>query len=181
MDARNTRSYRGLNQCRQPRLATLAGVTSLAAGISTSLLRETRLASTAAGFPGFCQSQRHNPVAEVSRRKEKAEASPNRIVRAALKGEATGDDDMRDIRNDLQERADLAQDRIKAADVHFERTVERLRNEHDASVADLKASLAMIAKLMEFEERHTTNMSPDTTPLSSSQHANLAQKLRQVI
>ena len=35
---------------RQPRLATLAGVTSLAAGISTSLLRETRLASTAAGF-----------------------------------------------------------------------------------------------------------------------------------
>ena len=39
----------------QPRLATLAGVTSLAAGISTSLLRETRLASTAAGFlVGLC-------------------------------------------------------------------------------------------------------------------------------
>ena len=28
---RNARSYRGLNRCRQPRLATLAGVTSLAA------------------------------------------------------------------------------------------------------------------------------------------------------
>ena len=94
---------------------------------------------------------------------------------------ARGDDAMRDIRSDLQERADLAQDQIKAADVDFERMVQQLRNEHDASMADLKATLAMIAKLMEFEERHTTNMSPDTTPLSSSQHANLAQKLRRVI
>jgi hypothetical protein len=88
---------------------------------------------------------------------------------------------MRDIRSDLQERADLTQDRIKAADVHFERMVERLRNEHDASVADLKETLAMIAKLMEFEERHIANMSHDATPPSSSQHANLTQKLRRVI
>ena len=64
---RNTRSYRGLNQCRQLRLATLAGVTSLAAAISTSLLREPRLASTAAGFlhcgpPLFtCGEQRLHP------------------------------------------------------------------------------------------------------------------------
>ena len=88
---------------------------------------------------------------------------------------------MRDIRNDLQERADLVQDRIKAAAVHFERMVEQLRNEHDASVADLKASLAMIAKLMEFEERQVASMSGDSTPSPSSQHANLAQKLRRVI
>jgi hypothetical protein len=76
---------------------------------------------------------------------------------------------MRDIRNDLQERADLVQDRIKAATVHFERMV------------DLKASLAMITKLMEFEQRHVANMSADSTPSPSSQHANLAQKLRRVI
>ena len=89
---------------------------------------------------------------------------------------------MRDIRSDLQERADLTQDRIKAADVHFERMVERLRNEHDASVADLKETLAMIAKLMELEEQHMATMSPDTTPSPpSSQHANLAEKLRRVI
>jgi hypothetical protein len=89
---------------------------------------------------------------------------------------------MRDIRNDLQERADLVQDRIKAAAVHFERMVEQLRNEHDSSVANLKASLAMIAKLMEFEDQHIATMSPDTTPSPpSSQHANLAQKLRRVI
>jgi hypothetical protein len=89
---------------------------------------------------------------------------------------------MRDIRNDLLERANLTQDRIKAADVHFERMVEQLRNEHDASVADLKACLAMITKLMEFEQRQMANMSPDATPPPpSSQHANLAQKPRRVI
>jgi hypothetical protein len=42
-DTRNTRSHRALNYCRQPRLATLAGVTSLAAATSP-VLRETRLA-----------------------------------------------------------------------------------------------------------------------------------------
>ncbi len=88
---------------------------------------------------------------------------------------------MRDIRNDLLERANLTQDRIKAADVHFERMVEQLRNEHDASVADLKAALPMLAKLMEFEERHIA-MSPETTPPpTSSQHADLTQKLRRVV
>ena len=92
---------------------------------------------------------------------------------------------MRDIRNDLQERADLIHDRIKAAAVHFERMVEQLRNEHDASVANSKACLAMIAKLMEFEERHIANMSPEPPPPppppSSSQHADLAQKLRRAV
>jgi hypothetical protein len=89
---------------------------------------------------------------------------------------------MRDIRNDLLERANLTQDRIKAADVHFERMVEQLRNQHDASVADLKAGLAMIAKLMEFEERHIANMSPEAIPPPpSSQRADLAQKLKRVV
>ena len=88
---------------------------------------------------------------------------------------------MRDIRNDLQERADLIHDQIKAATVHFERMVEQLRNEHDVRVADSKECLAMLAKLMEFEERHIANMSPETPSPSSSQHADRAQKLRRVV
>ena len=88
---------------------------------------------------------------------------------------------MRDIRNDLQERADLIHDQIKAAAVHFERMVEQLRNEHDAKVANSKMCLAMIAKLIEFEERHVPNASPDSAPSPSSQNASLAQKLRRVI
>jgi hypothetical protein len=58
--------------------------------------------------------------------------------------------------------------------------VEQLRNEHDAGVADSKACLAMIAKLMEFEERHVANTSPNSTPSPSSQ-PNLTQKLRRVM
>jgi len=54
---------------------------------------------------------------------------------------------MRDIRNDLQERADLARDQIKAVNAQFQRMVEQLRHEHDAKIADLKGTLAMIAKL----------------------------------
>jgi hypothetical protein len=86
---------------------------------------------------------------------------------------------MRDIRSDLLERAKVIEEQIRASYAHFERMVEQLRNEHDARVADLKASLAMIAKLMEFEERHMA-----ATPPSSPQQADLAKaanKLRQVI
>jgi hypothetical protein len=67
---------------------------------------------------------------------------------------------MRDIRNDLQERADLIQDQLKAANAHLERMVEQLRSEHDARVADLKGAFAMIAKLMEFENWHMANTPP---------------------
>jgi hypothetical protein len=74
------------------------------------------------------------------------------------------EDAMRDIRNDLQERADLIQDRIKAARAHFERMVEQLRGEHDARVADLKTSLAMIAKLIEFEQRLIASAPSDLAP-----------------
>jgi hypothetical protein len=59
--------------------------------------------------------------------------------------------------------------------------VEQLRNEHDARVADLKMSLAMIAKLIELEQRQFANTSPDSAPSTSSQNADLTQKLRRVI
>jgi hypothetical protein len=61
---------------------------------------------------------------------------------------------MRDIRSDLQERATLIDEQIRAAYAHFEKTVEQLRNEHDARVADLKSGLTVIAKFMEFEQRY---------------------------
>ena len=61
---------------------------------------------------------------------------------------------MRDIRSDLQERATLIDEQIRAAYSHFEKTVEQLKNEHNARVADLKSGLTMIAKFMEFEQRY---------------------------
>jgi hypothetical protein len=117
-------------------------------------------------------------VAAVSQRKEKAGAhEPHCPLGIATYG--NGGRGMRDIRNDLLERADLAQDRIKAADVHFDRLAKQLRSEHEASVADLKAILAMIAKLIEFENRQLANTPSDMIPPPSLPEN--PQKLRRVI
>ena len=60
---------------------------------------------------------------------------------------------MRDIRSDLQERATLIDEQIRAAVAHFDKTVQQLQTERDARIAELKSGLAMIAKFMAFEER----------------------------
>jgi hypothetical protein len=73
---------------------------------------------------------------------------------------------MRDIRGDLQERAILVDEQIRAAVAHFDKAIQQLQTERDARIGDLKASLAMLAKLMEFEERLLHN-TPPATPASS--------------
>jgi hypothetical protein len=67
---------------------------------------------------------------------------------------------MRDIRGDLQERAILVDEQIRAAVAHFDKAIQQLQTERDARIADLKAGLAMIAKFMEFEERFLHNTPP---------------------
>jgi len=79
---------------------------------------------------------------------------------------------MRDIRSDLEERATLIDEQIKAAYANFERTVEQLKNECDARIADLKSGLAMISKFMEFEQRYFGHVSP---PVQSSPLVALAE------
>jgi len=73
---------------------------------------------------------------------------------------------MRDIRGDLQERAFLVDEQIRAAAAHFDKAVQQLQTERDARIADLKAALAMIAKFMEFEERFLYK-TPPVTPASA--------------
>jgi hypothetical protein len=58
---------------------------------------------------------------------------------------------MRDIRSDLEERAHIIEEQLKAAYGHFERAVQQLQHERDARVSDLKGTLAMIEKLTQFE------------------------------
>ncbi len=75
---------------------------------------------------------------------------------------------MRDIRSDLQERANLIDEQIKAAFAHFEELIEQIQHERDARIADLKSGLAMIAKFMDFEQRYMGNLSPEVqSPLIS--------------
>ena len=72
---------------------------------------------------------------------------------------------MRDIRGDLQERAILVDEQIRAAVAHFDKAIQQLQTERDARIGDLKAGLAMLAKLMEFEEQLLHN-TPPATPAS---------------
>jgi hypothetical protein len=64
---------------------------------------------------------------------------------------------MRDIRDDLKERADFIENQIRAAHAHFEKMVQQVQSERDARIADLKGALTVIHKLREFEDRHVGN------------------------
>ena len=58
---------------------------------------------------------------------------------------------MRDIRGDLEERANIIQEQLKASYAHFEKMVLQLQRERVARVADLNQTLVMLEKLMQFE------------------------------
>ena len=58
---------------------------------------------------------------------------------------------MRDIRSDLEERANIIQEQLKASYAHFEKVVQQLQRERDTRVADLNQTLVMIEKLTQFE------------------------------
>lgn len=76
---------------------------------------------------------------------------------------------MRDIQNDLQERVRLWEERIKAAHAHCEEKIKQLQNERDATVANLKSTIAMAAKLLEFEQQEMGNVPQGVTPPASPQ------------
>jgi multidrug efflux pump subunit AcrA (membrane-fusion protein) len=60
---------------------------------------------------------------------------------------------MRDIQNDLQERAALIDEQMAAAKAQFDKAVAQLQTERDAKVGELKSLSAMVAKFMDFERR----------------------------
>jgi hypothetical protein len=84
---------------------------------------------------------------------------------------------MRDIRSDLQERANLIEEQIRAACAHFEKMVQQLQSERDADVAELKSSLAWIGKVMEAEHRRMGDVLTLTNPQAPPQ-LSLADRLR---
>jgi hypothetical protein len=58
---------------------------------------------------------------------------------------------MRDIRSDLEERANIIQEQIQAAYAHCENVMQQMQAERDARIAELTETLGMINKLMHFE------------------------------
>jgi len=71
---------------------------------------------------------------------------------------------MRDIRSDLQERAILCEEQVRAACAHFEKMIQQLQSERDMRIADLKAGLATIERLMAFEDSLMGNVVKLTNP-----------------
>jgi hypothetical protein len=73
---------------------------------------------------------------------------------------------MRDIRNDLRERVQLMEARIGARNAHYEKMIKRLQGERDAAVAGLRARVAMMNKLIEFEKQDMGNTAQAATAAS---------------
>ena len=82
----------------------------------------------------------------------------------------------RDIRSDLQERANFIEEQIRGASAHFEKMIQQLQNERDMRIADLKSGLAIIEKLMEFENSRVSNVVKFANP--SALHPSLADRIR---
>jgi hypothetical protein len=67
---------------------------------------------------------------------------------------------MRDIRSDLQERVKQMGERVKLANDYCEKMIKQLQKERDANVAELNARIAMMSKLLEFEQRDMGEVVP---------------------
>ena len=60
---------------------------------------------------------------------------------------------MRDIRGDLQDRAALLEEQIKAQEAQYENLIEQLQKEQESRLADLRGELEAVSRLMELECR----------------------------
>jgi hypothetical protein len=69
---------------------------------------------------------------------------------------------MRDIRGDLQERADLLSKQIGAVQDQFDKLLEQLKNEHATRLSDLKSGLDTVRLVSRIEDRRAGSPSPET-------------------
>jgi len=60
---------------------------------------------------------------------------------------------MRDIRGDLQERAKLLEEQLKAAHTQFDKFLEQIKGEHEARIKDLNDELDAVNQLLGIEHR----------------------------
>ena len=78
---------------------------------------------------------------------------------------------MRDIREDLQDRANFLRGQMDAAQAQLEKSIDQIKQEHDSRLEGLKADLAAVTKLLGSEHRRLGN----TPPASKAQAQPQAQ------
>jgi hypothetical protein len=69
---------------------------------------------------------------------------------------------MRDIRGDLQDRANLIEKKISAEQAQFEKVVEQLKVEHESRLKNPLAELEAVRLLMDVEIRRLSKATPHT-------------------
>jgi hypothetical protein len=77
---------------------------------------------------------------------------------------------MRDIRGDLQDRANLIAGQIKIAQGQFDKLVEQLKHEHDSRIEKLKSDLDAVRMVAGIEDRRLSS-APSAGATSSRQAA----------
>ena len=77
---------------------------------------------------------------------------------------------MRDIRDDLRDRANLLDGQINDAQGQFEALVQRFKQEHDSRLKDLKAELQALRTLIGAEDRRLDREAPVSKTQSPTQH-----------
>ena len=76
---------------------------------------------------------------------------------------------MRDIRSDLQERFNVAEEEVRAAAIEYEKKIQELQNERDAKVEKAKAKVALLSKLIEFENEALSKVPREAAAASPPQ------------
>jgi hypothetical protein len=102
----------------------------------------------------------------------KAQMEGNHQSAHGINGFGDKEGKMRDIRDDLEERAKICQEQIKTVCAQFEVRVQQLQRERDARVSDLKGARAMLERLMQFENNLTGNV--------LAQEPSLAERIKAV-
>jgi hypothetical protein len=79
---------------------------------------------------------------------------------------------MRDIRGDLQDRADLLEEQISAHEAQFDKLIDQLKREHDQRLEDMKIELDAVNRLLDLELRRIETAPPQaqTAPAREPVH-----------
>jgi len=67
---------------------------------------------------------------------------------------------MRDIRGDLQDRANLVAEQIKSVQRQFDDPIEKIKVEHETKLEDLKSDLDAVQMVIKTEDRLLRSVRP---------------------
>jgi hypothetical protein len=88
---------------------------------------------------------------------------------------------MRDIRSDLQERAAMIGEHIKATQAQFETMLEQIKRDHEGKVRDFRAELDAVNVLIGMEQRRHEGAPPQGLPKPQAQAANAPRPLSGIL